>query len=510
MAESYSNNLISVERLAKFRDLMKAYVDLCDKGVSDELKGIIGTPIEGKTLVQMITEAQSEATYDDTEIRGLISDLFDLVGVLPEDATEEDVVNYLKNLIDGIEGRLQTVEEKVETVEEGAQVNIIESVKLNGTALTITDKEVDVVIPNETVPLSIVKIIDDNEEEAEDAYHGSEDKEVTSDYLYKQMKTIVPNIISKVNGIFNIASNIQYRTVNTKAELLAVDTTELDKNPGAYIYLVKQDESVDPRVPADEENGTPAEYYTTMYIYVTTEKAWDMIGTLNVSEQMLQNSIATAIKAALTTTITDPESGELVEIQKFYTRTEGNAVAKAVSDEVTRATTAEEGLEGRIAILEGAVGGEGSVTEAIETAKSEAIASSKTETENQIKALNATVTNEIEGESKPDITVTVTEAQGKLTSVSATVNASYEVSGTAQALIEALDSTVSTVTELTPNPVVAISVTETDGKLTGITASIKENTFATYAQGALADTALQASDIATAEEIEALFADITE
>lgn len=34
----------------------------------------IGTPDEGKTIVQMIKDAQSNATYDDTEVRGLIDD----------------------------------------------------------------------------------------------------------------------------------------------------------------------------------------------------------------------------------------------------------------------------------------------------------------------------------------------------------------------------------------------------------------------------------------------------
>ena len=54
-----------------------------DKGVADAaaaqadvnaLKGKVGTVPENKTVVQMISEAQAAATYNDTEVRGLISD----------------------------------------------------------------------------------------------------------------------------------------------------------------------------------------------------------------------------------------------------------------------------------------------------------------------------------------------------------------------------------------------------------------------------------------------------
>lgn len=40
----------------------------------DALAVKVGTVTEGKTVVQMIAEAQTAATYDDTEVRGLISD----------------------------------------------------------------------------------------------------------------------------------------------------------------------------------------------------------------------------------------------------------------------------------------------------------------------------------------------------------------------------------------------------------------------------------------------------
>ena len=49
--------------------------------------------------------------------------------------------------VENIEGDITTIENKLTTIEENAQVNLIEAVKVNGTALTITDKAVDITVP---------------------------------------------------------------------------------------------------------------------------------------------------------------------------------------------------------------------------------------------------------------------------------------------------------------------------------------------------------------------------
>lgn len=46
---------------------------LSDYHTKSEIAAITGSVAEGKTLVQMIADAKSEATYDDTEVRGLIT-----------------------------------------------------------------------------------------------------------------------------------------------------------------------------------------------------------------------------------------------------------------------------------------------------------------------------------------------------------------------------------------------------------------------------------------------------
>lgn len=193
----------------------------------------IGTVTEGKTIVDMISDAQTAATYDDKEVRGLIKNNKDAIDVLKggdtidgsvsksiKDAindfatklSDDGTVNTFKELVDyvathgseytaaigdiaanksaidtlngtgagsvsktvndAISGlniddyaksadvestyvkkngtdRLMTADEgtKLTGIAEGAQVNVIESVKVNGVAQTVTGKAVDIAVP---------------------------------------------------------------------------------------------------------------------------------------------------------------------------------------------------------------------------------------------------------------------------------------------------------------------------------------------------------------------------
>ena len=197
------------------------------------INGKLGTIPADKTIADMISDAQTAATYNDTEVRGLIKNNKDAIDVLNggdtvdgsvaksvKDAindfaskvTEDGTVNTFKELVDyvaahgseytaaiadiaanksaigtlngtgagsvskavndAIDGlsiddyaksadvestyvkkngtdRLMTVAEgtKLAGVAEGAQVNVIESVKVNGVAQTVTEKAVDIAVP---------------------------------------------------------------------------------------------------------------------------------------------------------------------------------------------------------------------------------------------------------------------------------------------------------------------------------------------------------------------------
>lgn len=197
------------------------------------INGKLGTIPADKTIADMISDAQTAATYDDKEVRGLIKDNKDAIDVLNggdtiegsvakniKDAintfatqiSEDGKVNTFKELVDyvaahgseytaaiadiaanksaidtlngtgagsvskavndAIDGlsiddyaksadvestyvkkngtdRLMTVAEgtKLAGVAEGAQVNVIESVRVNGVAQTVTEKAVDIAVP---------------------------------------------------------------------------------------------------------------------------------------------------------------------------------------------------------------------------------------------------------------------------------------------------------------------------------------------------------------------------
>lgn len=65
----------------------------------DALSEDVGTVPEGKTVVQMIAEAQTAATYDDTEVRGLISDNAEAIEAIEADYLKAADKNALETAI---------------------------------------------------------------------------------------------------------------------------------------------------------------------------------------------------------------------------------------------------------------------------------------------------------------------------------------------------------------------------------------------------------------------------
>lgn len=118
------------------------------------------------------------------------------------------------------------------------------------------------------------------------------------------------------------------------------------------------------------------------------------------------------------------ELGSVIDLSAYETieGAEGK-IATAKSEAITAAEGYADGLDEamdiRMQAVEAAIGEGGSVQDKIDAS---------------IALLDATVTNEVEGQAKPDVTVTVVEEDGKLKSVSATVNAKYDADGAAKAV----------------------------------------------------------------------------
>ena len=114
-----------------------------------EINAITGTLTEGKTLVDMISEAQEAAEYDDTEVRGLISNNATAISAIYTAASEgvpasgvlateisrvEGLLTAETNRADGVEkgldARLQTVEAFwKEALKDETDKNVIDTLK---------------------------------------------------------------------------------------------------------------------------------------------------------------------------------------------------------------------------------------------------------------------------------------------------------------------------------------------------------------------------------------------
>lgn len=105
---------------AKVAELAGADTTL--QGNIDALAGKVGTPTEGKTIVDMIADAQTAATYDDTKIKEDIKANADAI-----DAIEAD---YLKKADkDELQGNINTLTGVVETLRDGIDADKVDGIK---------------------------------------------------------------------------------------------------------------------------------------------------------------------------------------------------------------------------------------------------------------------------------------------------------------------------------------------------------------------------------------------
>lgn len=135
--------------------------------------------------------------------------------------------------------------------------------------------------------------------------------------------------------------------------------------------------------------------------------------------------------------------------------------------------------------------------EKVATAKSEAIASAKTYTDGLVGTLpaeHATVKAYVDAlDSAMDTRVDALEEA---------IGGEGSVAEMIKTAIEDLDATVSTVSESVPSPVLNITITETDGKLTGVTASVKAETFDEFGAASTAMSTLQGATTSTVKDVE--------
>jgi len=122
-----------------------------------------------KTKLANIAENAQVNTIETVQVNGVALTATDkTVNVVVPTTTSQLTNNSdfatnasVKTKVDAVDGkvtslatRVGTAETKLEGIEEGAEVNVIETVKVNGEALTVTDKAVDIAVPTKVSQLS--------------------------------------------------------------------------------------------------------------------------------------------------------------------------------------------------------------------------------------------------------------------------------------------------------------------------------------------------------------------
>jgi len=101
LAQADTTNLQAAKDYADGLDAaQKTAFETADSAINDK----IGAVAEGKTVVQMIADAQSSATYDDAELRGLIGDNADAISAMDAayKAADTQVLTDAKAYADGL------------------------------------------------------------------------------------------------------------------------------------------------------------------------------------------------------------------------------------------------------------------------------------------------------------------------------------------------------------------------------------------------------------------------
>ena len=137
---------------------------LSSNDFTDELKSKLEDIDPSEYAIKAEVEEELDKKVDKEEGKGLSSNDFttELKNKLEDIdlsplATKDEVAEGLDKKVDKEDGKSlisDTLITKLDGIEDGAQVNLIEVVKRNGTVLNITDKAVDIEVPTKVIDLS--------------------------------------------------------------------------------------------------------------------------------------------------------------------------------------------------------------------------------------------------------------------------------------------------------------------------------------------------------------------
>lgn len=214
--------------------------------------------VDKETGNQYFFDRDGVWTMISTDEEGIVAEAVAQANAYTDDVAEEKV--------DKEEGKglsendfTDALKDKLDGIEEGAQENVIETVKVNGSALTVTDKTVDVIVPTDTSDLTngagyVTKDVDDLTN-----YYTSTQTDNAIAVETNAREGADANLQGQIDAI--VASSDVVDIVGTYADLQNYDTTKLHNND-----IIK--------VLSDETRGGA----TTYYRWLTASSDFTYIG----------------------------------------------------------------------------------------------------------------------------------------------------------------------------------------------------------------------------------------
>jgi len=189
--------------------------------------GAFGYETNGDDLVLRYSPSP---TYVHVDL-GSYRDNFDNYHVPTADVIEQltERIENAEATVEGYDDRLTIAEDKLEGIEDGAEVNIIEDVKVNGTSLEVIDKSVNIPVPTKTSDLNndsgyITNTVDDltNYTKTGDMNTAINNAVNGEKELRQQADT---NLQTQIDAITSSTDVVD--VVGTYQELLDYDTSKL-------------------------------------------------------------------------------------------------------------------------------------------------------------------------------------------------------------------------------------------------------------------------------------------
>ena len=190
------------------------------------------TPKVGDYCETIVVDKESQDAY-----------IFDCDGIFTPMPQPVDVEDILRRAAEYTDETVAPLEEKLDTIEEGAQVNVIETITQNGQPLTVTDKTVNVTVPTKTSDLE-----NDGSDGTDtyvesstlDDYYTKSETDTQIGYETDAREIADSGLQEQIDAI--VASSDVVDIVGTYAALQAYDTSKLSDND---IIKVLTDETRD-------------------------------------------------------------------------------------------------------------------------------------------------------------------------------------------------------------------------------------------------------------------------